>query len=504
MEIQNDSLSDAETASTKSDISTDSEDPLARYASLLSRIESRTVLSLAMRVRQNHLKGNGHEADIRYHEGTVIQPPNCGSFNLIYTIEFSDGLKWVLRIPAPGEHGRFTPTSSRNLRSEAMTMSFLRKNTAIPIPKIFDFDETTNNEIGAPYILMDFAEGQRVSELWFDTTGPTPLEQRRLRILDTVAMAMSQLCIFQFDKIGSLQFDSDDLSPTRIGPCNVLDAAADLTAMYDGLEPVLTFRKIGPFDTSREYFEALLSMHDTPEYEYAIGMRQLLRMMLQSIPPSFSTKIPQTESESFVLAYPDFASQNVLISENGTLTALLDWDDIQTVPRCIGYSRFPNWITRDWNPLRYGYDDPDSRQENSPNELEYYRSRYAKKMRTLMSQTFDFTMKSHLFEALWIAVSSPACTSHIVEKIFTYLFPEDLEHDPIYLYETVMGLAKKTIDGDVESRIRKAFEHLLAYPLQKSHEREFGANHINLAEMISNMGSINGDQEKDVGGGVRL
>ena len=87
---------------------------------------------------------------------TVIEPLNCDSFNLVYKLKFSDGDKLVMRIPAPGEQGCFTPSSSRILRSDAMTMSFLHQNTLIPIPQIFSFDETIDNEIGALYILMAF------------------------------------------------------------------------------------------------------------------------------------------------------------------------------------------------------------------------------------------------------------------------------------------------------------------------------------------------------------
>jgi hypothetical protein len=235
---------------------------------------------------------------------------------------------------------------------------------------------------------------------------------------------------------------------------------ADLAAMHRGLEPILTYRKIGPFDTSKGYFEALLSLQNSPEYEYDIGIHQLLNMMLQSLPSSVPMKTSETDPESFVLAHPDFASQNIFVSEDGTLTALLDWDDVHTVPRCIGHTRYPNWITRDWDPLRYGYGDPDSCQENSPEELEHYRSRYANQIKALVSETIDFSTKSHILEALWIAVSSPACTSHIVEKIFTYIFPEDLEQESLYLYETVMGLGKHTPEKDVESRIQKGFEDL--------------------------------------------
>ena len=137
-------------------------------------------------------------------------------------------------------------------------MSFLHENTSIPIPQIYAFDETTSNELGVPYILMDSVEGFPVSEKWFDTTGPTPLQERRLRILDTVAIAMSQLSQFQFDKIGSLQFDSDSHYSTNIGQCNVVDEAADLEEPSFASDPGVNYRNIGPFDTSREYFEALL------------------------------------------------------------------------------------------------------------------------------------------------------------------------------------------------------------------------------------------------------
>jgi hypothetical protein len=40
----------------------------------------------------------------------------------------------------------------------------------------------------------------------------------------------------------------------------------------------------------------------------------------------------EEDHESFVLSHPDVDSQNVLVSEDGTLTALLDWDNVHTVP----------------------------------------------------------------------------------------------------------------------------------------------------------------------------
>ncbi|KAK3329701.1 hypothetical protein B0H66DRAFT_35093 [Apodospora peruviana] len=78
-----------------------------------------------------------------------------------------------------------------------------------------------------------------------------------------------------------------------------------------------------------------------------------------------------TTQEGFVLAVPDFDSQNIMTDDQGNLTGLIDRDFVQTMPRCLGYSRYPGWITRDWNPLMFGW--PGSSRENSPEELERYR-----------------------------------------------------------------------------------------------------------------------------------
>jgi hypothetical protein len=222
--------------------STDSDAPPAHFASLLATITPSSLISLAVRIRNDTQEsGEGSKGC------SVIQPPKFGSFNLLYTVEFADGVKRVVRIPSPREINK-----SRSLRSEAYTMIFLRRHTSIPIPEIYAFDETATNEISAPFILMNFVTGQSVDELWFDDTGPTPLNLRRIRILESLALAMSELSQFQFDKIGSLQFNQDDdLSlSSSIGGFTVPDEQADLEDMENGIDRGGNFRKMGPFDVS--------------------------------------------------------------------------------------------------------------------------------------------------------------------------------------------------------------------------------------------------------------
>jgi hypothetical protein len=160
-------------------------------------------------------------------------------------------------------------------------------------------------------------------------------------------------------------------------------------------------------------------------------------------------------------------SKNVLVSEDGTLTALIDWDNVHTVPRYIGYSRYPSWITRDWDPNKYGHGIPGCRTENSPKELEYFREIYAAHIKSLLSETFDYSTKSHLFEAVWIAVSSPICLDHIVEKMYFSL--NDNEGNPQYLY--AVDLAE---DEDIDSRVIKGFQELFSIGSITSSEESRG------------------------------
>lgn len=69
-------------------------------------------------------------------------------------------------------------------------------------------------------MVMSFIPGDTVMSTWFDKGRPTSLEERRPRILVSVAKAVSQLQKFSFDQIGSLRFnDSTGKNNIEIGLC---------------------------------------------------------------------------------------------------------------------------------------------------------------------------------------------------------------------------------------------------------------------------------------------
>lgn len=333
-----------------------------------------------------------------------------------------------------------------------MTIRFIRKNTTTPIPEIIKFDYNSENEIASPYMMMRFAEGSPVCQLCWDESGPTPLEECRHRILDNIASAMSQLSQFTYQKIGSLQFAEDpryslSILP-NIGPINIIDEEAEIEQLDSEADTcavfksAVVFKNIGPFTSSQEYITALLDAQPPPDDSYSLGMQNLLRMMIKNLPLSRPVAgIEGSGIEGFELSHPDFSGQNFLASEDGTLTAAIDWDDVHTVPAWIGCCAYPAWLTR-LGPSMYGY--PEAERENSPEELDKYRKYYAAKMASLGSA--KFTIKSEIHEAVCIAASSPLCIYNIVDKIFHHMFPppengNGYNSDDFDLFEVAEALA---------------------------------------------------------------
>lgn len=56
-------------------------------------------------------------------------------------------------------------------------------------------------------------------------------------------------------------------------------------------------------------------------------------------------------------------SQNVLIDDDGTITGIINWDNVSIGPRQGAAAAYPLWLTVDWNPLFYGLPPP---EDNAP------------------------------------------------------------------------------------------------------------------------------------------
>ncbi|KAI1118021.1 kinase-like domain-containing protein [Nemania sp. NC0429] len=353
--------------------------------------------------------------------GTLIARIS-GSYNITHVIELGNA-KFVIRVPATGWGAGLTQAAADAMASQVATIRLIRSKTAIPVPEIYALDTSVANEIGAPYICMSFIPGKPVSEVWFDYSGTLPRDEFRLRILTSLSHTMAQFSCFSFDQMGSIM--ESESNSTVIGP------SYDWDEQEDGS---LHVTMSGPYDSTSAFLDR--NPAEGPGENASVWNKaaaKLSEVLLDCLPTLDSPS-------SFVLCFPDFDSQNVLVDDEGTVTGLIDWDLAQTMPRFVGYARYPGWITRDWDPLMYGWPKlADS--EDSPETLERYRAHYNRELGKAHKWQGDwkYTAKSHVFEAIWIAALHRLNRLEICRKFVRAVAGDDADASDI-LYDIGAGL----------------------------------------------------------------
>jgi aminoglycoside phosphotransferase (APT) family kinase protein len=310
----------------------------------------------------------------------------CGSYNIVHVIEL-ETMKLVIRVPATGWGAGMTKTAADALASQVATMRLIRQKTEAPVPEIYDWDPTNNNEIGAPFICMAFLPGEPTSRVWFDlSNGPEAREELRLNILTSLSSIMAQFSSISFDKIGSIMVEEDGSF--------ILGPAFNWLEQDDGSIQVSADRT---YFSTMEYLACNMHFKDLKENAWSRAESKVLEALIQHS-PNLDTY------SRFVLCPPDFDSQNILVDDKGNVTGIIDWDLCQTMPPHQGFASYPGWITRDWDPLMYGWPH-EQEYEDSPETLQRYREHYNKEIGKALSWEGDweFTKNSHVAEAVWIA-----------------------------------------------------------------------------------------------------
>ncbi|KAF8211586.1 kinase-like domain-containing protein [Mycena galopus ATCC 62051] len=337
---------------------------------------------------------------------TVTPVPKLGTFNAVWFIDFADGDQWVLRTPI----AEWSPALEKRMRSDIVGIQLIQSRTNIPIPRIHDFSAVPENPFGRPYMLMDRVKGTQLAKLWFDPVWAT--EERRKTVFRSLVSFMSQLQLFEFPTIGSLDFDPSTDSYVMV----------PLLPSCDDIRNGNTIAR-GPYNTVHAYLLDEIARQTTsaPSTDHKVSL-SLLRLFAGALPDH------DLDGPPFVLSIPDFNYQNVFVNDNGEVTGLIDWDGIMVGPRQGGYAKYPSWITRDWDPLMYGYpEDESSLQEDSPSTLQMFRDEYLAVFQQVDPTSARYTRNSHVYEALEIAISAPYCRGHILDRLSQYVFGNEVE-----------------------------------------------------------------------------
>ncbi|KAJ5593846.1 Aminoglycoside phosphotransferase [Penicillium hispanicum] len=173
-----------------------------------------------------------------------------GSFNWAVTIQFEDGLEWIMRSPR-SDYGQFpSGLSGRLLASEAATLRYLGKVTDIPIPEVYSYSSSSANPIGIPYILMSKAQGWPLQKAWtiHPSTDRLSLGDKE-KVMFQLGQITWKLAQVRFDRIGSLFEENGNF---ELREC--LSRGHLLHERYS-----LHEIPRGPFATESEFYQSLIT-----------------------------------------------------------------------------------------------------------------------------------------------------------------------------------------------------------------------------------------------------
>ncbi|KAK4693445.1 hypothetical protein P7C71_g3962, partial [Lecanoromycetidae sp. Uapishka_2] len=413
---------------------------MKKFKSVLERIDLGNIPVLAFNVRQRTYIQH-QVSELGSSNTTQTVPTGCklregpitGCYHINFRLGFDDGVEWILKVPANGHPRCFNALAAQALRSEALTMRMLKRETTIPIPTVHAFDNSTENEIGCPYILMDFIEGRSLDRVWFaQGFSPAKVERIRARSLQSIAETITQLNKYRFNEGGALRFDDYGERVVGIEGAKAADNLA-VQNFWDSIHSGVMepndddiFCEKGPFTDA---FSAMLFMQNRRKP----GARHTLHnkgidLSTRQFTEWIAAQLPD-QGQQFVLAHPDFDFQNILVEDDGTVCGFIDWDGVATVPNMVGCQRYPLWLTRDWDAH---YVDPSDEEDedskypqNSPEELRCYRAMYAQFIdAALTKQNMDTETRRILVDTTRLSLISATLEAADTRVIYGYEFVE--------------------------------------------------------------------------------
>ncbi|KAI0398956.1 hypothetical protein F4802DRAFT_611243 [Xylaria palmicola] len=246
---------------------------------------------------------------------------SIGNYNMVRRIVFTDGISWVARVrmpPLKAASGALEVLDvAGTLQVEIASMKFLKAKTSLPVPEVHSYSVDPTNDVGAPYILMDYINGTVATELRqakkceIGLFGTSDQDRKFRKQMAGIQVTLSS---FKFDQIGSLYWD-EQTSDFFIG--------SDIETGK------------GPWKSSMDYY-ADLANHALQEcVTYAAPNAQTSWSFV--IPIIFKHLISlYVDSSSmggpFSLANRDFGAHNLLVDNDFEIVGVIDLDGVMAAP----------------------------------------------------------------------------------------------------------------------------------------------------------------------------
>ncbi|RPA74567.1 hypothetical protein BJ508DRAFT_215312 [Ascobolus immersus RN42] len=194
-----------------------------------------------------------------------------GAYNKVYllSVHGGQGPELVFRIGLP-------VFPHYKTASEVATLEFVRKHTTVPVPRVYYYDSSSNNDLKFEWMIMDRVQGDKLEDLWSRVDMDM---DARIGVVKDIAALIKQLEGIKFPAIGSLykqcdlygsekeraipvpEIDNDFL----IGPC--------VSSHFFGPRIVYAPRDPGPYLTDRHYMHAVTAAELAGVREWVKGWK---------------------------------------------------------------------------------------------------------------------------------------------------------------------------------------------------------------------------------------
>ncbi|KAJ9606858.1 hypothetical protein H2200_008868 [Cladophialophora chaetospira] len=350
------------------------------FAAVKKAVNLEAIKAKAIEFRTKQLAALDSQDEMGDISCEINPEPMCGSYNLVYIIRWSDGVKWVARIPSIGL--KYGPHNAAKTNSEYATMEYIRNHTSLPVPKVFC--HSWNPDIaGVPFALLSFVEGKSLYQFWKEETSTT--EEQKLEVLSAIAKYMAELSNLRFPRMGSLHYDQFKAA-LIVGPS--IETIWDEEDKCD--QPAFPRQH----STMKKQLTGWLDEVESSGLWEDDCDIPLMRMAVESIPDYL------TADGQYTISLGDFDLQNIMVDNDGNITGFLDWDWVRIGPIAAGAVSYPMWITRDWQRgYGWGHDGlMADYPEDSPEQLSAYRRHYLKAMTACQGPGYDprWTKLSHI------------------------------------------------------------------------------------------------------------
>lgn len=274
-----------------------------------------------------------------------------GNFNRAFILDLDNGSRVVARIPFP-----VAGPSRLVTNSEVATIAYVRENTSIPVPKVLDWSDDPMNPSGTEYIIMEYAPGVQLHEIW-----PQMDSLQHMQCVQNLTLLVKELHDLTFPAYGSIYFDNDFIDTTHRIPLNsnfFIGPHCSLRYFpcYPGDQRSYGRRppNQGPWNTFDEFRRGLVDAgisrvpcEDPParaDFRGSVEANLELLTRGAAVLESLS-RDPRIENISTpLLLHPDLHKRNIFVDpENPTsIIAVIDWQSTCLDPALFYFQDIPD------------------------------------------------------------------------------------------------------------------------------------------------------------------